>query len=52
MNAISSCINTIQGLPAFKSNDDLQQLHSVLQEATTNPQQLHKLIQQSKDQAT
>ena len=51
MHAISSCIATIQGLPTFKSNDDLQQLHSVLQEAMHNPQQLDKLIKQSRDQA-
>ena len=48
MRAISSCIHTIQGLPEFKSNNDLQQLHSVLQEATHNSDKLTDLIQQSK----
>ena len=46
MNAISSCIHTVRGMPAFKSNQDLQQLHSVLHEATTNPHSFHTLSQQ------
>ena len=52
IRAISSCINTIQDLPVFKSNNDLRHLHSVLQDATTNPHQLQKLIQQSREQAS
>jgi hypothetical protein len=46
MNAISSCIHTIRGMSAFKSNQDLQQLHTVLHEAATNPHYFHTLSQQ------
>jgi hypothetical protein len=34
----------------FKSNNDLQQLHSVIQEAHSNPKALKKLIQTSRQQ--
>ena len=47
MKAISACIDTIQGRSDFKSNNDLQQLHTVLQDATNSPAKLHELIQQS-----
>ena len=51
MKAIASCIETIQGIPAFKANSDLQQLHAVLRESTTNPNTLERLIQHSKQQS-
>jgi hypothetical protein len=47
MNTISSCIKTIQGMSAFKSNDDLRQLHNVLKDTTADPTKLHRLIQQA-----
>ena len=50
MKAISACIDTLRGLPAFNSNHDMQQLHTVLQDATEHPAQLRKLVQQSKKQ--
>jgi hypothetical protein len=50
MKAISACINTLKGLPAFTSNNDMQQLHTVLQDATEHPARLHTLIQQSRQQ--
>jgi hypothetical protein len=49
MNAISSCIKTIEGMSNFKSNDDLRQLHNVLNNASADPTQLHHLIQQARD---
>ena len=50
MKAITACIDTIRGRSDFKSNNELQQLHTVLQDATTSPDKLHELIQQSKQQ--
>jgi hypothetical protein len=50
MTAIASCIKTIQGMSAFKSYDDLRQLHNVLQDATADPAKLHQLIQQARNQ--
>ena len=50
MTAISSCIETLKGLPAFQSNHELQQLHTVLQDASAHPAQLQTLIQQSRQQ--
>eukprot|EP00804_Cyclotella_cryptica_P002334 CCRYP_004053-RC/>CCRYP_004053-RC protein AED:0.43 eAED:0.24 QI:0/-1/0/1/-1/0/1/0/513 len=50
MKAISAWIDTLRGLPAFTSNHDMQQLHTVLQDATEHPAQLHKLVQQSRQQ--
>ena len=48
MNAISACIQTIKGLSDFKTNDDLRQLHNVLQDATKNPDKLQELVQQAR----
>ncbi|KAL7477582.1 hypothetical protein ACHAW6_004477 [Cyclotella cf. meneghiniana] len=44
--AISSCIHAIHSLPDFKSNNDLQQLHSILHDATINQQHFNKILQQ------
>ncbi len=46
MKAISSCMETIRSMSAFNSNNDLQQLHRVLHDATTNPASFNNLLQQ------
>ena len=49
MNAIASCMKTIQGMSASKFNNDLRQLHNVLQDTTADPTKLHQLIQQARN---
>ncbi|KAL7488865.1 hypothetical protein ACHAW6_014730 [Cyclotella cf. meneghiniana] len=46
MRAILSCIHAICGLPDSKSNNNLQQLHSILHDTTINQQQFNKILQQ------
>ena len=48
MNAINACITTIQGMSDFKANDDLRQLHGVLEGATNDPTKLNDLVQQAR----
>ena len=47
MSAISSCIASIPGMSDFKTNNDLQQLLSVLQDVQANTRALEHLIQSS-----